>query len=462
MKRKMTILILICITVGAACHAEQYNLQDASIGSSVQFGTYEQDNDLSNGTEIIEWTVLDKKENKLLLISTYNLDCLQTHAGRVFPTWEKSDIRKWLNYDFLIKSFSEEELRRIPLSSLTTPSGGADTEDFVFLLSREEAKKYFSNNKARQTQPTYYAVMHGDTLSPSTSARSRCQAWWLRSPMRGSDYFADYASLDGSINNYYAISDFGGIRPALWINVAITANDNATTTAAVVLEKDAKISASNERPTGLVVPLSECAVGDKVEFGKFPYYENGKKANIIWNVMAIESGKALLLSEKILDSRLYSKEGYDPTNWEDCALRSWLNGKFLDSAFTSKERKRISRTSVDSTKNHYGASQHVMDGPKTQDYVFLFSADEIIQYFNIVTKDFNPEMKVAALEAEWTEYALKRVDQDYLNGGTQWWLRTPGYRHTGGETVKNDGFIFEVYHIGADQGVRPALWVNLP
>ena len=47
-----------------------------TINNIVTFGHYEQDNDLSNGPEEIEWIVLDfdEKDHKALLISRYGLD----------------------------------------------------------------------------------------------------------------------------------------------------------------------------------------------------------------------------------------------------------------------------------------------------------------------------------------------------------------------------------------------------
>ncbi len=47
------------------------NLQ---IGDLYSFGSYEQDNDLTNGAEPIDWEVLDIQDNRALLISKYALD----------------------------------------------------------------------------------------------------------------------------------------------------------------------------------------------------------------------------------------------------------------------------------------------------------------------------------------------------------------------------------------------------
>ena len=49
-------------------------LKSAEPGDTFEFGKYEQDNDLSNGKERIEWIILEKEDNRILAISKYVLD----------------------------------------------------------------------------------------------------------------------------------------------------------------------------------------------------------------------------------------------------------------------------------------------------------------------------------------------------------------------------------------------------
>ena len=84
-----------------------------SPGDIMTFGHYEQDGDLSDGTENIEWTVLDVQENSALLISRYGLDSVQYNTERAEVTWETCSLREWLNGDFLCAAFSEEEQETI-------------------------------------------------------------------------------------------------------------------------------------------------------------------------------------------------------------------------------------------------------------------------------------------------------------------------------------------------------------
>ena len=48
-------------------------LSKARVGSYVTFGSYEQDNDTGNGSEDVEWLVLDKQDDALLVISRYGI-----------------------------------------------------------------------------------------------------------------------------------------------------------------------------------------------------------------------------------------------------------------------------------------------------------------------------------------------------------------------------------------------------
>ncbi len=194
-----------------------YNkLQSIKIGDIYTFGAYEQDNDLSNGKEAIEWIVIDKKGSSICLLSKYALDGQQysRHSGSV--TWQTSSIRTWLNDTFLNEAFSQENQAMIPtvtVSADKNPSydiypGGA-TEDKIFLLSVLEADKYASIIKANTFDSTPYARSHGASAW-----------WWLRSP--GDDYNRA-ANFDGNRGTdrggNYANDGAGAIRPALWIDL---------------------------------------------------------------------------------------------------------------------------------------------------------------------------------------------------------------------------------------------------
>lgn len=197
-------------------------LQDAKAGDYVNFGSYEQDNNNTNGKEEIEWLVLDRQENKMLLISRYALDCKPYNIERSSVTWETSDIRSWLNGSFLNEAFSTEELNMIPTVIVSADKNqkygtdpGKDTFDRIFLLSINEAERFFASDSARQIKSTAYAKTRGGYTNDNGYSW-----WWLRSPGKDSNNAANINS-GGSVNYYGSMvyREPGVVRPVLWINL---------------------------------------------------------------------------------------------------------------------------------------------------------------------------------------------------------------------------------------------------
>ena len=204
-------------------------LRICPVGGTVFFGSYEQDNNESNGKENIEWLVLAKEGNKALLISKYALDCQKYNTLSTSVKWETCSLRKWMNGAFLSAAFSSEEQNSI-ISSLVTAdknpsnaliSPGNTTTDKIFLLSITEVNKYFSSDEARKCAPTDYATAQGAYITDSykTGGKATCW-WWLRSPGHGS-HFAANVNCGGSVKyaGYGVDYDDGAVRPALWITI---------------------------------------------------------------------------------------------------------------------------------------------------------------------------------------------------------------------------------------------------
>lgn len=206
---------------------EKILLDRAKVGDYVFFGTYEQDNDSSNGKEDIEWLVLAKNGNKTLVISKYALDWQQYNTSDTDVEWESCSLRKWLNGTFASSAFTSDEQRMIQNATVTadenpsySTSPGDNTTDKVFLLSIEEAEKYFATDESRKCSPTAYAEAQG----AATSSEATCY-WWLRSP-GGEQYNAAYVSTEGSVNYYgnivYSVHYYIAVvaaRPAMWIEL---------------------------------------------------------------------------------------------------------------------------------------------------------------------------------------------------------------------------------------------------
>lgn len=193
-----------------------------SFGMPLRFGRYPQ---AANGRPgPIEWTVLRRKEDAVLLISRYALDFRQYHGERKRISWEKSDLRAWLNGAFLQKAFSPEEQKAIlPVQTKNSRRGlickDRDTQDRVFLLSDREAVQWIGFNEARRCAPTPYAL----TRYAKQTGRKRVEKadsvrWWLRFPGKKRKEVLLVTSY-GIICSELADDKREAVRPAMWVSV---------------------------------------------------------------------------------------------------------------------------------------------------------------------------------------------------------------------------------------------------
>ena len=169
-----------------------------------------------------------------------------------------------------------------------------------------------------------------------------------------------------------------------------------------------------------------------------------------------------MISKYALDCRPYNTEHAHVT-WETCSLRKWLNGTFLNTAFTESERILIPSVVVNADKNpDYSTSS----GNNTNDQVFLLSVTEVAKYFSSDT----------ARQCQGTDYCYARGAYKDRNGNCWWWLRSPGQSsysaanvsyvgaiQSSGQYGRNLGNAYTVSSSveGSDGAVRPALWIDL-
>ena len=201
-----------------------------AVGDIITMGHYEQDNDLNNGAETIEWQVLAVEpdlwegHSRALVISRYGLDTKKYNEKGSNITWETCSLRAWLNGEFYDSAFSSEEKEQIRQVTVKNPNnpvygtkGGKDTTDRIFLLSIEEAGKYFANNEARQCRPTEYAKSQKAFVWEDGDGTVM---WWLRSPGNAA-LRAAYINSAGSVYGYGSLTHKNDtvVRPAFWLDL---------------------------------------------------------------------------------------------------------------------------------------------------------------------------------------------------------------------------------------------------
>ena len=202
-------------------------LSTAQIGSTVEFGHYEQDNDESNGAEPVSWILLAVEDGKALLLAEKGLDFKQYNPNTKEANWgageyADSQLRTWLEEDFEVQAFSNQEL-----NSLT---------DHVTLLTEDEFNNMvpYTNRICSLTDYAYQKKV--TTLTSHARYSNICHEceWWLRSN-KYINYLGGYfvpKYVEGLDNETWVESGWlgsnydnsGAVRPAIWINIS-TSND---------------------------------------------------------------------------------------------------------------------------------------------------------------------------------------------------------------------------------------------
>ena len=210
------------------------------------------------------------------------------------------------------------------------------------------------------------------------------------------------------------------------------------------------ITAATATPGPTVKPVSQSIkVGGYITFGHYEQDNNtgNGKEPIEWLVLEVQGKQALVISRYGLDCKPYNTSQKKVT-WETCSLRKWLNGEFLDSAFTPMEQSAIVLTKVDNSASQGNSRWNTGGSNDTKDKVFLLSYAETLHYFkSTVHRKSMP-----------TEYAVSKGAYEY---GCWWWMRSPGYNESTFADVGNDGSLRYSNADSSSGSVRPALWINL-
>lgn len=201
--------------------------------------------------EPVKWRILDSDTGLLLcekiidsqpFNSTYIYDGKSDGYDGFFRdesytafanNYPESTIREWLNDNFYNIAFNEAEKSRmlmtvcenkcrkpeIDLNLRDVIFNCEDTEDYVFLLSQDEAcskaygfSTYYSDwDDARKTKGTDYAKSQGLSQAPISDYHSE---WWLRTPGHDSSAVCEIDEVGHGAENYCDRTS-RGVRPAI-------------------------------------------------------------------------------------------------------------------------------------------------------------------------------------------------------------------------------------------------------
>lgn len=215
---------------------------------------------------------------------------------------------------------------------------------------------------------------------------------------------------------------------------------------------------------GRILNQDDTGAHGGVVLGHYPQTIAGNDSTEIeWMVLAKEGNKALLVSRYGLDAQPYNRE-YANITWEKCTLRSWLNGTFLDKAFTAREQAGIELTNLDNSGSQGYGKWSTSGGNDTQDKIFLLSYAEANKYLGVTYDDGNNTKSrvsptaYAIMRGAYTNSSHKTADG--VPDG-RWWLRSPGLYQTSAANVDSDGALNGYDANSGHSCVRPALWINL-
>ena len=251
---------------------------------------------------------------------------------------------------------------------------------------------------------------------------------------------------------------------------------------------------------GTTLQSNEISIQDGVFFGRYEQDDvlsNGEEP-IEWTVLAVEGGKALLISKYILHnagyfnpwwikykytywahsyigdfnvnywgsqpesaSRRFTVNGPDDILMEDRSrgkeedlynselhCRYWCNSMFYEDAFSDAEKERILLTH---NVNPDNPDSKVDGGPDTDDYVFFLSYEEVQKYMKTADSRKCKQTKAALNEGK-------------KNEASYWWLRTPGQFRVNAVIVYGNNGHTTLYgtDVGHDSiGYRPCVWITI-
>lgn len=139
------------------------------------------------------------------MISRFGLDC-RPYNKRDNKTWERSDIREWLNSSFIEDAFSLDDQKI--LVGYRGTVGGVDR---VSLLTKEQAETLLTDSEAI-CSPTAYAESRGAAIP---------HGWWWLQTSKTTDAKYAMTVLCGKIAGADKTAKMIAVRPVIWIDNSI-------------------------------------------------------------------------------------------------------------------------------------------------------------------------------------------------------------------------------------------------
>lgn len=177
--------------------------------------------------EPIKWRIVSKNGSEAVLICESAIDAKRFDDD--LNNYEASEIRAWLNGEFVKLAFSESEISSVldsevdnsasTTASQTNSYACNNTRDKVLLVSYQDTLGY-SSNALRAKRASDYAVACGAWVSTADGYYGNSM-WLLRSPSNIANHFVCYCDQYGDLNDGGTAlsSTFFGITPSIKIKL---------------------------------------------------------------------------------------------------------------------------------------------------------------------------------------------------------------------------------------------------
>lgn len=191
-------------------------------------------------------------------------------------------------------------------------------------------------------------------------------------------------------------------------------------------------------------------------------YRYFKWERIKWRVMQNNGSTLFLMADNALDHKAYityneSGHFYDPVTWEISTLRQWLNSNFYAAAFSNREQELIVEQTL--TNEDYNDTE---GGNDTRDKVYLLSfAEATNPEYGFCNEYYDKYTRSREMDASDYAHALGAwLPESKENGGTDYWLRSPGNSASKAAFVSYVGYILHDRSVPDDEAVVLALHIS--
>ena len=198
-----------------------------------------------------------------------------------------------------------------------------------------------------------------------------------------------------------------------------------------------------------------------VTFGSYPTDADGTVRPIVWRVLKKQNGEAYLLSEYILFAAPIHGDHEHYQGWESSDLYNYLNGTFLNDAFTAEEQAALLIRTEDN------ALVTLITSDEMKDASLGFSSNNARLCLSTEWASVAVDPPIFELPSYnyWKETKNQPHLYKYSKGGRKyspWWSRTRStdYPHEH-RRVMDEGKIGRISVGNSDLGVRPAITVDL-